>query len=172
VPNLKPTYTWSGVTGASFYDVWVDDTTAGQSEVLRTQVAATSVVSTRTLVPGDTYQWWVRAYSSAGGFSPWGAGSTFTTPLLVRPVLASPNGAVSAASLQLTWNAINGATAYDIWIDDNTTNQSPVVRKQIAGLSLTPKLMTVGHTYQWWVRALSSDGNYSSWSVPFIFSVT
>ncbi len=30
-----PTFTWNPVAGADYYDVWVDDTTSGQSQVLR-----------------------------------------------------------------------------------------------------------------------------------------
>ncbi len=170
-PGVLPTYTWSTVSGANIYEVWVNDTTTGQGEVLRTQLAGNSLTSLHALVPGHGYQWWVRAVTAGGAASGWGSGATFTAALLTSPTLIGPNSPVSAASVLLSWNT-TGADTYDVWVDDKTTGPTQVVRTQVTSLSLVPQLLSAGHSYQWWVRALTTAGDFSNWSSSFTFSLT
>src|SRR5262249_55240474 len=65
IPSVLPTFTWQSVAGADFYDVWVDDTTTGQSQVLRnTHVTGLSWAAPAALTAGHTYTWWVRAQTN------------------------------------------------------------------------------------------------------------
>jgi hypothetical protein len=169
--SVRPTYTWAPLNGAVFYDLEVDDETSGQTNVVRTQVTSLSFTSTRSLTAGDVYIWWVRGANSSGAYGPWSAGSTFVVTALNTTLLVAPSGPVSLGALSLTWTAVSGASVYEVWINDLSTGQSQVERTEVAGTSLTPVFLNVGHSYEWWVRVWTSDGGSSPWSNPLIFTV-
>jgi hypothetical protein len=67
-----PLLNWATVQGADYYDVWIDDLTTGQSQIMRSkQVQGTSVSLGFTLQPGQIYEVWIRAYDNSGDFSAW-----------------------------------------------------------------------------------------------------
>lgn len=171
VATGQPTFTWIAVAGADYYDVWVNNLTSGQSQVLRnSHVIGTSWTPTTILPPGLNYQWWVRAFSNNGDWSIWGTGATFTETLLAVPALIGPSGTGTGSMPTFFWNAVTGADYYDLWVNDSTTGRSQVLRNtHIVGTSL-PGSLTVGHKYEWWVRALASNGDYSDWSNPLTFA--
>lgn len=76
--DTTPTISWTAVSGASRYDLWVDNLTTGQNQVLRrTDLAGTSFTPSHPLAAG-TYRAWVRAVSAAGQSSDWSASLDFT----------------------------------------------------------------------------------------------
>src|SRR5262249_42533041 len=120
VQTLTPTFTWNQATGASSYDLWVDDATSVKSEVLRnTQISGTSWTPLTPLTPGHKYTWWVRSLG-LNSSSSWSSGATFTVASNLTPV--TPSGSLPAVGvLPIThsgilptynWNAITGA-AFD-----------------------------------------------------------
>ena len=66
---------------------------------------------------------------------------------------------------------MSGASTYDLWIGDITTNQSPILRNSQVGGTVISVSVTAGHYYRWWVRALNASGDYSSWSGGTAFNV-
>ena len=161
------------MAGADFYDVWVADLSTNQSQVLRnTHVIGTSWTPASQLSPGHQYQWWVRAVSNNGDASGWGTTSKFTVAYLAAPAPINPSGVVYPG---FSWSAVTGADYYDLWVTDLTTGVSQLLRNtHIAATSFTPVTpLPAGHAFQWWVRALSNNGDYSSWSsasVPIKFT--
>jgi polygalacturonase len=176
LPTAQPTFTWSPVAGANLYDVWVDDTTTGQSQVLRAPLTGNQTVTVNawmspiSLRPGDSYMWWVRALSNTGAASSWTTGATFTVATLSTPSLLSALG--SAQNMVFQWSAVANATYYDVWVDDLTSGTSQVMRNtHVTTNSLSATTLTSGHSYRWWVRAYSDSGNYSAWSAAVNFTV-
>jgi hypothetical protein len=173
--SLLPTFSWAAVDQADHYDIWVDDLTTGQSQVLRNQnVSGTSWTPSTPLVQGHQYNWWVRAVSSSGGRSAWTTIQTFTVVPLDTPILIGPVGATTGTAPSFSWNTVSQADHYDIWVNDVTTGQGHVFRDQnVSSTSWTPPTdLTQGDTYLWWVQAVSSDGNTSLWSSGMTFTVT
>ena len=75
--DAAPEFTWSAVTGAEAYDLWVRDLTGGTDQVIReTDLATNSHTPAEALTVGHSYRWWVRV-SVNGVWSPWSAGRTF-----------------------------------------------------------------------------------------------
>ena len=73
------TFTWSAVTGADHYDIWITNLTTGQSAVIRDQnVVGTSWSPAGPIVTGDSYRWWLRAVSVTGAVSPWSTSLDFS----------------------------------------------------------------------------------------------
>jgi hypothetical protein len=175
VTGATQTFTWSAVTGADHYDIWVDDLRTGQSQVLRNRNAAgTSWAPSASLVQGDGYKWWVRAVGSDGSASRWSAGQSFTVAALGVPTPIGPAGHITSAQPTFNWTAVDQADHYDIWVDDLSTGQSQVLRDTlVTDASWTPPTGLVqGDSYEWWVRAIGSSGSRSQWSAGQSFSIT
>ena len=47
-PSTLPTLTWSALSGAAFYDLWLDDATSGQGQLIRMPVKGISVMGRNT----------------------------------------------------------------------------------------------------------------------------
>ena len=81
-----PTYTWGAVPNATWYYLWVNDSTG--NKILQWYEATTagcgagtgtcSVTPPTALAPGAG-TWWVQTWSPAG-YGPWSAGMAITVP--------------------------------------------------------------------------------------------
>ena len=175
--SAQPVFTWNAVATADHYDIWVDNLSTGTHAVLRNQdVVGPSWTFSTSLTEGDSYRWWVRALDSTGtNASPWSGFLDFKVTAFTAPTLNAPSGAIYSAEPTLTWTAVAGADHYDVWVDDQTTGQSPVLRNQdVTGTSWTPTTpLNLGDSYVWWVRALNStDSDAGPWSSSLDFTVT
>jgi hypothetical protein len=166
--NATPKFTWSAVPGATFYDLAVYNLATGQT-LRNTQITGTSFTPTTPLAVG-TYDWWVRAYVPNVSTGPWSGTGTFTVAPLVAVSQIGPGGAIQTATPTLSWTAGAGANSYDVCLYDANT-QSQVINR-VTTTSWTPSSSLVpGHQYQWWVRAVSNNGDMSGWSSGLTFTV-
>jgi len=95
--------------------------------------------------------------------------------------LVSPNGAFTDTTPAYTWNAVNTATWYYLWVskvnDDNslTTVHTKWYDSSLvcsgATCSITPEGVTLsGGNYKWWIQTWN-EGGYGSWSSFTDFSL-
>ena len=119
--STSVTVTWSNVPGATGYDIEVD----GQ---LMNNGPNTNYIHS-SLVPGTHHTYRVRSINP-GGKSEWSTAVDTTTTNESSPVPADLTATPSRNSISLTWDAVNGATGYDIEVDgvtlDNNTRTSYV----------------------------------------------
>jgi hypothetical protein len=164
-----PTFSWSAVTGADHYDIWVQDIKTGV--ILRdTNVPGAAWTPANPLNQGDTYHWWVRAMSKSGLGSAWSPYLSFSVAALAAPTLIGATG-LNATLPAFTWSAVFGAAHYDVWVQDTHTGQVQQVHS-VSGTTWTPpKPLTAGDTYKWWVRAIDGNGSPGPWSSPLSFLV-
>jgi hypothetical protein len=104
---------------------------------------------------------------------------TYTPPAgLGTPVLVSPNSTASQVPTY-RWNAVAGATTYEIWVNDSAMNGrvDVIVTAAQAGCgsgtgvcSSTPSIALSAGNAQWWVLARSGSVE-SAWSAPLSFWV-
>jgi hypothetical protein len=161
--NLQPVFQWSAVPGASDYELWVSDLTAGTAPLIDNQnITGTTLMPATPLLPGHTYQWWVRALDATNTAYPWSSGDTFTEAPVPTPITLGPKGSGSD-SPTFTWSAVAGADHYELWIDDLNTGQRVLDSQNVATTSATVTV-TTGDSYQWWVRAFDVNGNASAWT--------
>ncbi len=176
----EPTFTWNSVAYAASYDVWVNDVTTGQAQVVRQtnlSPSSTSFQTTTALTPGQTYEWWV-ATVSANGTHFWNAGQTFTLAPLPAPTQTGPSGTIAVSANYdeptFTWNSVAYAASYDVWVNDVTTGQAQVVRQANLSASSTSfqttTALTPGQTYEWWVASVSANGTHF-WSAGQMFTL-
>lgn len=175
--DTTPTFTWNAVGGAASYDIWVNDLTTGQTAVIRnTAVAGTSYSPTTPLIVGHEYLWTVRANSSTAEPGLWATHRSFKVvppDSIAGPQIQGPMGSQLDATPTFQWTAVSGAAVYDIWVNDQTTGQSGVIRvKDVAGTTFTPTVDLVsGHSYLWTVRALNDQGVAGTWATHQTFYV-
>ena len=79
-------------------------------------------------------------------------------------MLGPANGTnVTNRMLTLSWQAVTGATAYELRLDTSTSFTQPIIPVAAALSYRTVTPLNRG-TYYWQVRALDAAGNASAWS--------
>ncbi|HQZ68915.1 MAG TPA: sulfatase-like hydrolase/transferase [Planctomycetaceae bacterium] len=172
VVTSTPTITWSTVTGATRYDLWVNNVTTGQQQVVRNQNIAATQFKVGQPLPLGNYNAWVQAINSASFRGSWGYATRFT--IATPPVLQTPiNNLITNRQPAFSWTAVAGASRYDLWVRNLTTGEDHVVRESnLATTSFTPAQPLPPASYIWWVRALGDKGVSSKWPIGGRFSVS
>jgi hypothetical protein len=167
------TFAWSGLAGADHYDLWVNNLTTGQNQVIREQNVLGASFTTGPLISGDTYQWWVRAMTSENQAGYWSAGASFTIQPFTAATLLGPSGQQTNPLPTFTWTATPGADRYELWLSNTNTGQVVLDRLNISGTSFIPTTpLDAGAAYEWWVRAFTSANGGGMWSAPLSFTLT
>lgn len=182
VKAASPMLFWTSVPGADKYYVWIgltDDDTVYETSSLLPSVT----IPAGTLTSGATYTWAVRVENSSQVSGLWSPDSTFTLALptgIGVPSLAAPAPEVVFSTLNPTfsWQAVPGATRYDLWIDKGTSD-SKVYEVSVTGTSWTVPVGTLaaGQNYRWNVIAGNADawsktGDTWNWSIDRKFTLT
>ena len=166
--TAHPRFSWSTISNAATYDVWVDRLTSNTSQYLRnTSVSATSLDVTNFDV--GQYAVWVRARNAQGDLS------HFSSRMVFQVSLAPNNVSVTSTAFNgtpvLGWSAVPGATQYEVWVDNQTTNTSRAVHNtSVTATSLALSGLTAG-SYRAWVRARDAQGGSYAWTSTFPFEV-
>jgi len=172
----RPDVTWTVPVGAGIdpvSDIWINKVEGASSTVYlkASRVSGTAWKATSDLVLG-TYQIWVRSYSAvdASVVSDWSLQKTFrvTTP----PTLIGPTGRTDDATPTLTWEGVQGAQSYRVYVSSMSTGGT--VLYDVSGLNAlnftVPKDLPIGR-YRFWAQARSAFGDVSNWSVQKDFQV-
>jgi matrixin len=188
ITDRTPVYTWSLVPDATWYYVWVDDTTGNRVKDWHTAASVcsrgTGTCSTGTSadLSNGAATWRVQTWNEAG-FGPWSAPNSFIVDAAPPPgqaALVAPNGVIQTATPTYTWNAVPGSTWYHLWVNDSVG--SPVVQWVTAldagcpadtGVcSVKPTTVLANGNAQWWVRTWNADNGSGPWSDTMSFTVT
>ena len=154
------TISWNAVEGAAAYEVWY----SGTDDPATAKQNGADIADTESLITGlangTTYYIWLKAKNTAGksGFGTMASG--IPTALKVAP--AAPGAATVTPAdnqLKLSWNAVEGATAYEVWYSET---DDPATAKQNGGdISETRSLITGlanVTTYYVWLKAKNTAG--------------
>jgi hypothetical protein len=154
--------TWNSVSGATAYEVWRGQSnSSGSATNLGDK---TSPFNDYDVTPGPTYYYWVKAKNSCGT-SGWSASDSGYANCNVpsAPTGVSATDDTYTDHIQVTWNSVSGATAYEVW--RNTSNSSGSATNLGDKTSpLDDYGVTQGTTYYYWVKAKNNCGT-SGWSV-------
>ncbi len=167
-----PTFEWFAIDGATGYDLWVDNLSTGQTQVIRQQnLTATTFTPSMPLLAGN-YVAWVRAYNDDGAVSAWSADYDFAIELPAIPTPTAPSGFTTDRTPTFTWSASSGAARYDLWVDNLTTGQSQVIRQQnLTANSFTPGTNMGLGNYRFFVRSFNEANQSAGWSAGKDFSI-
>ena len=165
----SPTFSWSSVTSAGGYLLYLFDDSANVANSY-VSVSGTSWTPATPLSPGHTYTWYVASVSVNGQADFWyTTGTKFSLQALAAPALGNPSGALAADTgyefPSLTWSSVTGAGSYMIYLFDNTANEA-IYYINVSGTTWTPTTaLTPGHTYTWYVASVSSNGQEILWNI-------
>ena len=110
--GASPTFTWTSVTGATDYSVWIGSA-LGTADLGNVVQATTSYTATLPVTGNTIY---VRLWTLLGGV--WQAiDYTYKEAALVATMTSpTPGSTLPGASVAFTWAAATGATSYSLWI--------------------------------------------------------
>jgi hypothetical protein len=173
-------FDWSDVSGATRYELQIDDSNGFGEPLVATQTTLASNVSVSGL-PASTLWWRVRG-ANGGGNGPWSSVRSFTVGgAPPPPPPPPPPGTLPAPSLQspasdarftigqtinFDWSDVTGAARYDIQIDDSSSFTVPLTHSA-APTASAYAFATAGMqrmTLRWRVRAVAADGAVGAWS--------
>ena len=141
------TITWSNVPGATGYDIEVDGALVNNGP--NTNYTHSS------LAPGTHHTYRVRSVNP-GGKSGWSSPVNATTTQESSPVPVNLRATPSQNSVSLTWDAVDGATGYDIEVDGVIINNN-------TSTSYIHKSLSQGSQHIYRVRS-KRNGVISDWS--------
>lgn len=182
VETSTPSFEWIEVPGATWYQLWVSDSTG--TRVNRWYTAAEVVVwsgqcavsPTETIANGQA-TWWVRAWSQQSGSGPWSVGVGFTVDAAISPEPLAPLGAVTTITPTYRWKAFPGATWYQLWVQDsggtrvNRWYPAAVVHENWweEWCSIRPLEAVIAGPCMWWVRSWNAESGNGPWSAGAAF---
>jgi hypothetical protein len=185
ITDTTPTYTWDAVSNATWYHLWVNDSTGNKINqwYTATQAGCGSGIGTCSVTPTTEVrgagQWYIQTYNAAG-FGPWNGPVPFMAPTPPAPSVAttqvSPSGVITDTTPTYIWNPVADATWYCIYVNDSTGNKinqwyaaaEAGCADGVGSCSVTPTTEVKG-AGQWWVRAYNGAG-YGLWSGPVSFT--
>jgi photosystem II stability/assembly factor-like uncharacterized protein len=185
--NSNPAYTWNKVTDATWYYLWVSRVNGdGSLTTIHTRwytssgacsAGTCSITPDAALSAGD-YRWWVQTWNDSG-YGPWSAGMNFSPTPPAAATLISPSNNIGANYIpDYTWNKVNGASWYYLWVDGPSGN---VIKRwytaaeagcaSTSPCSVPSPVSLVGGTHTWWIQTWSPVG-YGAWSAARIFNTS
>ena len=184
--SATPAYTFSAVTGATGYQLYLYTNATAKGASTRWYSAAevgaasgTGAIPQAAALPAGAYTWLVRAQNSTGAGA-WSANVGFnvgTPPPAPTPL--SPIGKGVSATPAYTFGAVAGATGYQLYLYTNATAKGASTRwysaAEVGAASGTGSIPQAGSLptglYCWFVRAQNSEGT-GAWSALTNFRVT
>lgn len=186
ITDTTPTYTWNAVSNATWYYLWVNDSSGNKIKTWYTSAQASctsgtgtcSITPSTSLVLGDS-KWWIQTWNSAG-HGAWSSTKNFSVGATTAPAtvtLVSPNGTINNSTPTYTWNAVANSSWYYLWVNDSSGNR---IKKwyTAAQAGCAPGTGTCSVTHattlnlgagKWWVRSWNNVA-YGSWSAPMDFN--
>ena len=154
--TATPTLTWSPLAGATRYDLWINNLTTGQQQVVRATDLAETFWTSPTDLPMGSYRAWVRGLDASDLPADWSIAVDF----LVLPTVAvnSPLNATFDRTPTFEWGTVSGAVGYDLVLRDANTGAVVSNPNNIAGTSYTQLTDLPLGQYRWQVFAVSITG--------------
>lgn len=162
--DRRPTFSWEAIPGTSGYEIFIR-TVSG--DIVVDNIQGTTFTPSQDLAKGPI-RWWIRSSDAVGNTGWSNVGLTD-----VRTTVLSPTGTTSDTTPTITWQAVENAGRYIVYLQKVGTNI--VLRENAAtGTSHTFATALSSGDYRVWVKAIDADSNsFQSglWSRPLDFSV-
>ena len=176
ITTTNPTFKWTAAAGAVKYDLWVNNVTTGQAQIIREQNITGTQYVALTNLPQGNYRAWVRGINRANEVGDWSTVHIFnldeatpSIPVITAPI-PNPAGSVENPNPTFAWRADFDAPLYEFRLDDQTLNKTNVVRVsniQAKSYTIPNNQRLAEHTYVAMVRAVNNSGEMSDWSAPY-----
>jgi len=173
--DTTPTITWTNL-GAPRYELWVNRV-GGANKFIYQSALTTNSFTPTTPLPNGSYVVWVRTIAADGEAGLWSDPYRFQMDYRVGPVTVSPLGVTTDTTPTFTWNAIEGAVSYNLWVNNLTTGTSRAIYVNVphvngvAQITYTPPREMQAASYRWWVQAVPASGAFVAFSAPKDFQI-
>jgi len=156
---------WNASSGATEYEVWRNTVdSSGSSSRIGDHIAGTSY-NDYSGTEGQTYYYWVKAKNSAGttGFSASDSGYRS----LPAPANVSASDAAFSDRIRVTWDAVLGATSYEVWrnTSDDSGSAAKISSPDPTGTTFDDFGVAPETPYWYWVKSKTAAG-------PGVFSAS
>jgi hypothetical protein len=150
---------WQAAEGAVTYEVWTGATDNLSGAARYGSETAGLSMTVGGLENGVTCYVWVKAKNGKGeSVSPAASG----TPSVYAKAPAAPGAptlTVGSGQLSVSWAAVSGAAAYEVWAGTSSDSAAATKRgADVTGLSAVITGLTNGATYYVWLRAKNLAG--------------
>ena len=176
ITTANPTFEWTAAERAVRYDLWVNNVTTGQFQIIRQQNITDTKYLALDNLPQGNYRAWVRGINSANEVGDWSTVYVFTLdepipsiPVITAPV-SNPAGSVENPNPTFVWTSEFDAPFYEFRLDDVTLNQTNVIRVaniQTKSYTIPNNQRLAEHIYLAMVRGVNSSGETSDWSAAY-----
>ena len=185
VEDANPTFRWTTTTPpAAAYDFTLFNVSLGRTAFTVTNLTTASyVVPTADRLGEYVYRAHVRAKNVSGDATQWSKAYTIRVniPAPTTPSLIGPGDTITDTTPTFSWRHTATSFSYEILIRDLLRNED--ITLQVKTFSLDPGSTTASYTlpdakalkagtYRFWVRAINSLGQSSSWSTSKTFVIT
>ena len=184
ISDNTPTYSWQKVTDATWYRVYVNNSSGNNvydkwlSSSDYSCSGSTCSYTPSTILASGTYTWWAQTWNSYG-YGPWSNSKNFTVSGCVIPgkaSLISPSGVISTSTPTYSWYENSPASWYRLYVY-NDTDSKVVVDQWVAESSVcsggtcqyNPGVAVEADNHRWWLQTWNDCG-YGPWSDPLSFS--
>ena len=152
------TISWSEVSGAKGYGVYLYNETKGKYEKVAT--TASTTYKLKKLTTGTTYKVRVRAYLKNGKTTVWGSYTTLKVVTKPGAVKKLKQSQVTENSITVSWKKANNVDGYKIYCYD--ADGKLVKAKKTTKTKETFDKLSAG-TYTVKVRAYKKAGSYTAY---------
>ncbi len=169
-PTFTPTFSWTAVRGAQYYDLQYSTDSNFTINVHDVKPRGTSYTPVDAL-PNDTnFYWRVRAYSGSS-ISNWSPSRRFTKKWNIKPELLTPTNNYQHERIPLyNWTPVPGASYYKIDIDNDINFGSIYDTQTTSNTFFTPVKYLIGdQTWYWRVTPYDGAGNPGQVSDTFSY---
>jgi len=155
--NGEVTVSWTGVAGATSYNIY--RSTSPGSQGLKVGSSSATTYLDATASNGTTYSYAVTADNAAGEgqASTPSSGVTPTVPLTVPARPTGVNAVAGNARVTVTWTAAAGSTSYNIYRSTSQGSQGSLIGTS-STTSYSDSTVANGTTYYYEVTAVNSAG--------------
>jgi hypothetical protein len=150
---------WNSVSGATAYEVW-RNTSNSSGSASKLGDFTTLSFDESGATTGTTYYYWVKAKNTCGtsGFSLSDSGYASSCAAPSAPTGVSASDGNYTDKVQVTWNSVSGATAYEVWRNSSDSSDSALKLGDSNTSSFDDSDVTTGTTYYYWVMAKNTCG--------------
>ncbi|MDA1231465.1 MAG: hypothetical protein O2856_11875, partial [Planctomycetota bacterium] len=173
--DTTPTFTWTNL-GSPRYELWVNQV-GGKTKIIHQSALTTNSFTPTTPLPNGLYDVWVRTIAADGEAGLWSARYRFQMDYRVGPTARTPVGITTDTTPAFTWDAIDGAVSYNLWVDYLTTGTRQAILANVphvngaATITYTHPTSLQSGSYRWWVQAVPADGSFAGWSARTDFQI-
>ena len=161
--TARPQIQWSAVEGANRYDLWIDNRTTGESQVIREEFYIETHFVPDDDMPIGWYTVWVKPYGENNFEGSWVGHSL---RIAAPTEIIGPNRGLFGGSTTFEWEPVEGAVNYDLWVRQlSPVRQDQIIRAEsVSGTSFDSSTPLPEGEFIFWVQAQGVQNFQSSWS--------